>query len=137
MKQNINIKWNDHYSSYFGAKNGVRQGGIIYPLLFNLYIDQLIGALRNDGIGCHIGPLYTGCLCYADDLTLLSLTLKGLQKMVNICENFGVTYGVSYNPTKTVCIAFSREKIQPDQHIIYNMEVNLHGVIKLNTLEFG
>ena len=37
MKQNINIKWNDHYSSYFGAKNGVRQGGIISPLLFNLY----------------------------------------------------------------------------------------------------
>ena len=119
MKHNINVKWNDHYSSYFGTKNGVCQGGIISPLLFYLYIDQLIGP-RNSGIGCHIGLRYTGCLCYADDLTLLSPTLKGLQKMVNICENFGVTYGVSYNATKTVCIAFSREKIQPDQHIILN-----------------
>ena len=61
--------------------------------------------------------------------------MKGLQKTVNICENFGVTYGVSYNPTKTVCIAFCRKKIQPDQHITLNGskltwcdKVKYHGI---------
>jgi hypothetical protein len=40
--------------------------------------------------------------------------------MISICEEFGLHYGMSYNSTKTVCIAFSREKVQPNQDILLN-----------------
>ncbi len=44
---------------------------------------------------------YFGGIGYVDDLDLLYPTAYGLQKMLNICECFGVEYGVTYNRQKT------------------------------------
>ena len=41
-------------------------------MLFNIYINSLIGALRYSDFGCHLGDEYTGCIVYADDIILLS-----------------------------------------------------------------
>ena len=41
-QQFIKVKWNGAYSETFNVTNGVRQGGIISPLLFTMYIDDLI-----------------------------------------------------------------------------------------------
>jgi len=35
------IRWNNAYSRKFSVTNGVRQGGILSPYLFNLYMNQL------------------------------------------------------------------------------------------------
>ena len=80
-KQCINIKWNECYSKTFSASNGVRQGGIISPVLFNPYMDKLITQLKREDIGCHIGHKFVGCLCYADDL-------KGGHNMLTKCKSF-------------------------------------------------
>jgi len=39
---------------------------------------------------------------YADDLILISPTVSGLQAMINICSNFGVSHDIVFNPNKTV-----------------------------------
>jgi len=39
---------------------------------------------------------------YADDLILISPTVSGLQAMINICSNFGVSHDTVFNPNKTV-----------------------------------
>ena len=66
------------------------------------------------GTGCWIGSHYAGCLSYADDLTLLCPTATGLQKLVDICEQYAKDYGMSFNPLKSVCILFSRGKYNMD-----------------------
>ena len=128
-KQCINIKWNECYSKTFRASNGVRQGGIISPVLFNLYMDKLITQLKREDIGCHIGNKFIGCLCYADDLTLLSPSIKMLQRMIQICESFGIEYGVSYNSSKTMCIAFSKQEQEPKINLYLN-KTNFNASIK-------
>ena len=94
-KQLINIKWNNNFSECFSAENGVRQGGITSGLFFNVYMDILLKTLEKDGTGCHIGHMFVGCLCYADDLTLLSPSLTGLQRMIHLCELFGEDYSTT------------------------------------------
>jgi len=59
----------------------VRQGGILSPLLFSVYIDDLLNELRVSGYGIHIGSLFTSVIAYADDICILSCSCYGLQKM--------------------------------------------------------
>ena len=51
-----------------------------------------------------------GALAYADDVTLLSSSIAGLQKLVSVCENFGSLYHVKFNSKKTVCMAFNQQE---------------------------
>ena len=39
--QNVCIQWGNSYSNYFTICNGVRQGGILSPRFFALYVNQL------------------------------------------------------------------------------------------------
>ena len=93
-RQLINIKWNYNFSERFSAENSVRQGGITSGLFFNVYMDISLKTLEKDGTGCHIGHMFVGCLCYADNLTLLSPSLTGLQGIIHLCELFSEDCGV-------------------------------------------
>ena len=72
--QSISVKWNSVTSNDFNVGNGVRQGAIISPLLFSLYIDCLFDQLKSLGLGCHVGTLFAGSFGYADDVALVSPT---------------------------------------------------------------
>ena len=42
----MRVKWNGSLSGTFSASNGVKQGGVLSPLLFTVYQDQLILAQK-------------------------------------------------------------------------------------------
>ena len=44
------VRWNDAISDWFNIQAGVRQGGIVSPILFSIYIDVLIKRLRRIGL---------------------------------------------------------------------------------------
>ena len=39
-------------SKYCSTSNGVKQGGVRSPILFGIYIDELLSILHNSGYGC-------------------------------------------------------------------------------------
>ena len=47
-------------SNYFLAINGVKQGGVLSPVLFCLDIDGLLVALSQARVGCFIGSYFVG-----------------------------------------------------------------------------
>ena len=68
--------------------NGVKQGGVISPILFTVYIDELLYRLSNSHCGCFIGNQFHGAYGYADDVILLAPSLYSSRKLLNICSTY-------------------------------------------------
>ncbi len=43
---------------------------------------------------------FIGCLLFADDVTLLCPTIKGLKKMIAICEQYVTEFNIKFNRKK-------------------------------------
>lgn len=114
FKQRIRVKWGNNFSETFKGVNGIRQGGVISPLLFTVYIDVLIERLEKSNAGCFLGHKFVGCGGFADDVELISPSVTGLQKMVTLCEEFGIEYDVLFNEKKSICIMFDNVNEYPD-----------------------
>ena len=110
LRQTTCTKWKGCISTNFSVTNGVKQKDVLSPLLFTVYFDELITRLKSSGLGCNIGDNYFGALGYADDLTLLSPSVKALTKMITICEIFANEYSVIFNAKKTAGIQFGQQK---------------------------
>ena len=59
--------------------------GCIITKTFTCYIDNLLIKQEESGYRCHISHILMGALSYADDITLLSPSLRGLNEMLHIC----------------------------------------------------
>ncbi len=66
------VRWNNSLSQTFPVSNGVRQGGVLSPILFTIYVDDLLCGLERLGVGCHWKSAFVGAVFYADDLALLA-----------------------------------------------------------------
>lgn len=100
------VRWNSVLSESFAIHCGVRQGGILSPYLFAIYVDDLIDQIRKSGHGLRIGSVVIGCVAYADDIAVLSASCYGLQKIIDICDNFGHKWDIKFNPLKSQLMAF-------------------------------
>ena len=106
VRQQARVAWSDYFSSYFDISNGVKQGGVLSAQLFTIYIDSLLIQLKMSGYGCHISGNFMGALSYADDITLLCPSLRGLNAMLQLCSKYADNFDITFNAKKTVCIKF-------------------------------
>ena len=51
--QQLCIHWMGRSSEYFEATNGVRQGGVLSPILFTIYLDSLLECFQASSRGCY------------------------------------------------------------------------------------
>ena len=119
LSQKIQVKWNGQLSEPFSVSNGVRQGGILSPLFFSIYMDDLLLELKESGIGCHIGNHYFGVLGYADDIVLLCPSKEGLRKLITICERYAKDHDILFNGSKSKLLVFGSTS-----NIVSNIFVN-------------
>ena len=81
------VKWNMSWSCLFQVFTGVRQGSVLSPVLFSVYIDG-ISKLHYPNNGAYV-------ILYADDILLMSHSISTLQTLLTTCENELDTIGMA------------------------------------------
>ena len=74
------------------VNNGVLQGSLISPMLFNLYINDLIKELNQNSYEI---------LAYADDLCILCEGINQLLNVLNKIEKWSILNGINVNKKKS------------------------------------
>ena len=103
-EQFANVRWNGLVSSTFTMHNGVRQGAILSALAYCFYCEELFALLERNRAGCWINGFYMGLIGYSDDNICIAPSLKALQAMLKVCEDFALSHNLRFstdpNPTK-------------------------------------
>ena len=109
------IKIGTSYSDPFKPNKGVRQGCVLSPLLFNIFLADLQNELDscNDNVKLNDNKEIS-CLMWADDILILSESESeseredGLQRKLNTLGVYCVTNKLSVNTNKTECMIFNK-----------------------------
>ena len=102
--------WQQSYSVYFDILTGTKQGGVLGPRIFSMYMDGLIKRLKEKGIGCFILELFLACLLYADDICLIAPSRGAMQKLLEVCEQYCTEFCLSFNVKKSKILTFGNRK---------------------------
>jgi len=91
-------------SRQFQILAGVRQGGVLLPCLFAVFMDSIVCKVRLAGDGASIGRHYLGCMLYADDIMLVCNSITAMQRMLGICSREAEMLDFSFNTAKSVAL---------------------------------
>ena len=90
----------------------------------------LLVALRQLGVGCHIGDKFFSAAGFADDLILLAPSRRAMELMLDLCENFAkknnLQFSTDANPakSKSKCM-YMCGKVN---NVVYPVHLQLYGV---------
>ena len=101
--------WDNELSDYFNGSNVVKKGGVISPLLFSCYFDNLFSQLQHSGLGCNVGLSYTVAFGYADDIDLLAHSLQCLKNNISICEEYTRSHSITFDPNKSKLLCYNKD----------------------------
>ena len=93
---------NKMVNRFININSGVKQGGVLSPLLFNYFINELIEQIISEEGGSCLGNVKTSILAYCDDLILLSPSLKKIEKFVGICVEYSLKWMFKFNANKSL-----------------------------------
>ncbi len=94
-------------TSVVRQRQGTAQGAVLSPMLYAIFIDPIVVAIKGRGLGVHSedadcdARLYLGVLLYADDMVLMASSAEELTEMLAAAEAFANASRFRFNPAKT------------------------------------
>ena len=117
------VKSGQTLTNKFNCNVGVKQGEPLSPILFNLYINDMMKHFDNTCQPIYLDNTPLNSLLYADDLILLSETESGLQKCIEKLETFCSKWALEVNKAKTKCMVFTSNGRNEKTNIKLNGEL--------------
>ena len=107
-------------SNSFKVSQGVQQGSILSPHLYNIYTESLLKDIQqNCKKGTSMHGHYTGITMYADDIILMSTTLSGIQHLANKCTE--------YNNSNAICFNSDKPELLVSGHAHHNAHIKMNS----------
>lgn len=104
----------------FRINNGVKQGGILSPTLFNIYIEDLLSEVLVLNVGYHAYDLNLSIIAYCDDILLMSRTERDLKKLICICEEYSRKWHIKFNANKSNLLSINNQITEDNVKIKIN-----------------
>ena len=109
MNTYANVTYNNETNQEWRIANGTRQGGILSPILFSIFINDILNTISTSEIGCKLGYSQVNILCYANDIILFAPLFKGLQIIVDKFECYFNLMKLIMNVSKSAYIVFKHD----------------------------
>ena len=106
------VRWAGEFSEIFSISKGMRQGSILSPRLFSIFIDDLLLQLKSNVNGMKLHNFKLNAIAYADDINLFSTTTRGLQNLLDTCDSYARTWRIRFNPSKTKCTQIGKSELK-------------------------
>ena len=113
------VKWDGHFSDWFTILAGVRQGGVLSPDFYSIYVDELIAIIQRSNKGCYVNGVFMAALFYADDMALLAPSIKGLSLLLEICSEYCIKWDICLNAKKTRNMYFGKRS-----SVLFEIQLN-------------
>ena len=136
IKQYVRVNFEGEFSSSWKLLNGVRQGGVLSPFFFNLYLDSLLDLISSSKVGCRLGFFSNNIIAYADDVVLLAPSVSGLQTLINITLEHSNFLKLTFNSNKSYVMKFTKFLSDQTDFNIFLDDVKLKVVNSVKYLGF-
>lgn len=107
-KNRLCVRIKDDITPLFDSHIGVRQGDVLSPNIFNIFLNDLPDMMSSCNNFVNVNNSRIDCLMYADDIVLLSDTKEGLQNRINVLQTFCNKWCLNINLKKTNILIFNK-----------------------------
>jgi hypothetical protein len=113
------VRINGHHTEWFSVGRGLKQGCNLSPVLFNLFINDLVNEIKNIGVGIDIGNSKVSIMLYADDVVLLAESAEDLQCLLDALQQWCDKWKLQINETKSNVVHFRPASVARTQYAFH------------------
>ena len=104
------VKGRGYKSAWFPVRQGTRQGGVISPFLYLIFINEVLYDLEAAGLGFCLYGISCGFPTVADDMLVGSYSVAGLEEMLQFVIIMQKQWHFEYGIVKCLVIVFNELK---------------------------
>ena len=100
-------------SAAFSVEQGVAQGCSLSPILFSVFINDLLKDVEEAGLGIEISNgKRMGGMLFADDFVGVSESRESLQKLIDVVYRYCNRWRLRANVGKSAVMVFSKDRVE-------------------------
>jgi hypothetical protein len=98
----------------FALRQGVKQGAVLSPVLYAVFVDGVVAEMKRRGLGVEEGGVWVGVLLYADDMALMARSREELQQMMEVVVQYSQQWRFRLNAAKTKVMVVGEKKMDKE-----------------------